>query len=198
MNNQKEYDDLFSDLKRAGRPPSVRHKTLEYILANGDRDMPVQTVERRRLIPVFISIAALAIALFLVFSVMNDMPVENQAASAFGDISIEQSIVAQTNNTQTFKAKLPLQMNVRSVEDPKWSRSLEKTLAGAEPVAEMPETPPAFDLSIFTKEQQNYRFKVWDEADALIVMDMESDKVYSSTSEDAANFILMLKNIYGQ
>ncbi|WP_033540902.1 hypothetical protein [Planococcus sp. CAU13] len=197
MNSQKEYDHLFSDLKKAGRPPAVRHRTLEYILANSDREISAPPAKRPRVIPAFISIAAVAIALFLVFSVMNDSPAENGTASAFADIDIEQSLVAETNNTKTFKATLPLQMNVRSVEDPKWNRSLKKTLAGAELIAEMPETRPAFDLSIYTK-QQSFRFKVWDNADALVLWDMDSDKVYSSTSEDAANFISMLKNMYGQ
>lgn len=197
MNNQKEFDHLFSDLKKAGRPPSVRHRTLKHILANGDKDTPVPATKRPRVIPAFISVAAIAVALFLVFSVMTDSPTENGTASAFADIDIEKSLVAETNNTQTFKATLPLQINVRSVEDLMWNQSLEKMLAGAEQGAEMPETPPAFDLSIYTK-QQSFRLKVWDNADALVLWDMDSDKVYSSTSEDAANFLSMLKNMYRQ
>lgn len=197
MNSRKEYDELFNELKKAGRSPAVRQRTLDNILFNAEKVTPAPKNNRQNFVPAFISLAVVAIAVFLVFSVMSESSIEAPVTSGFADIDIEKSLVAQTNNTQTFKATLPLQMNVRLVEDPKWNRSLEKMLAGAEQIAEMPETSPVFDLSIYTK-QQYYRFKVWDTADALIVMDMDSKQVYSTNSEGAANMLVMLKNMYGQ
>ncbi|MFD1031545.1 hypothetical protein [Metaplanococcus flavidus] len=198
MNSRKEYDELFSELKKADRSPAVRQRTLDNILLNEERETGVQKKERRHFVPAFISLAAVAIALFLVFSVMSEPSIEAPVTSAFADLEIERSIVAENGSVQSFKATLPLKMNVRSIEDARWNQSVEKTLTTLEEVADAPEIPPAFDLSFFTAEQKNYRFKIWDSPDALFLMDMDSKKIYSSNSEDAANMLLMLKGMYGQ
>ncbi|WP_422124510.1 hypothetical protein DHX103_06740 [Planococcus sp. X10-3] len=198
MNSRKEYDELFSELKKAGRSPAVRQRTLDNILLNDETETITPKNKRRHFVPAFISFAAVAIAVFLVFSVMSEPSVKTPVTSAFSDLEIERSILAENGNPQSFKATLPLKMNVRSVEDARWNQSVEKTLASLEEVAAAPEIPPAFDLSVYTAEQKNHRFKVWDSPDALFLMDMDSKQIYSTNSEDAANMLMMLKGMYGQ
>ena len=198
MNSRKEYDELFSELKKAGRSPAVRQRTLDDILLNDETETLASKNKRWHFVPAFISLAAVAIAVFLVFSVMSEPATETPLTSAFSELEIERSIVAENAALPTFKATLPLKMNVRSVEDARWNQSVEKTLASLEEVGEATEMPPVFDLSVYTVEQKNHRFKVWDSPDALFLMDMDSKKIYSNNSEEAANMLMMLKGMYGQ
>lgn len=138
-------------------------------------------------------IPVVAIALFLFFLSNKTQPVPEHQGAVFGNLDITQSILAPTNTMSTFKAKLPLQMNVSIIEDHIWERTLENMLAGAVKVDEVPVTFPIFDLSILTADQK--RYKIWDENESLILMNVETKEVYASNTIDAANLLGMMHRL---
>lgn len=198
MSNQEEFDHLFDEFKKIERPPFVKRQTLENVLSSENKKVKFREGKKNRFIPAIVAMLAVVVTVFLVFSVLGDSPVNQQTSSDFANIEVEKGLVAQSVQLHSFKATLPLTQKVRLVEDSKWNQSVERVLSNLEEGAEIPASSPAFDLSIYTEEQKNYRFKVWNEQDALIIMDLETEKVYTSNSEDAARLLLMMERMYNQ
>lgn len=198
MSNQEEFDHLFDEFKKIERPPFVKRQTLENVLSSENKKVKFREGKKNRFIPAIVAMLAVVVTVFLVFSVLGDSPVNQQTSSDFAQLEVEKGIVAQSGQLHSFKATLPLTQNVRLVEDAKWNQSIERVLSNIHDRSETPVSAPAFDLSIFTAEQKNYRFKVWNEQDSLVIMDVETKKTYSSDSEDAARLLLMMERMYNQ
>ena len=186
MSQLNEFDLLFSELKQATvQNPNANRASLVAI-----KSAPNKKLSNKRFIPTLIVLPIISIALVL-FILSNSKQPEQQVF-AFDNLEITQSILAPTNSMSTFKAKLPLQMNVFLIEDHIWERTLEDMLEGVVKVDKIPTTFPIFDLSITTEKKETFNFKVWDENNSLILMNIETKEVYASNTIDAANVLGMM------
>lgn len=186
MSQLNEFDLLFSELKQA----TVQNPNANCASLAAFKSARNKKLSNKRFIPTLIVLPIISIA--LVLFILSNSKHSEQQVSAFDNLQITQSILAPTNSMSTFKARLPLQMNVFLIEDPIWERTLEDMLEGVVEVDEIPTTSPIFDLSITTGKKETLNFKVWDENDSLILMNIETKEVYASNTMDAANVLGMM------
>ena len=82
--------------------------------------------------------------------------------------------------------------------DVNWNKYLKKILKTMTETSELPIGKPLYDLGLYGGKDV-HRFKVWSEANMLILKDLDTGLYYRSTSEEAVIIMTgMMENLMGE